>query len=114
MIKTDRRRALGAAIPLVLSAVLALPGSAAAGVETVQRTVSYRDLDLSRPEGVARLQTRIDLAVSRLCGPITASPFEVRIGYRDCVERAKAGAQQQVAEAVRAARNPSALAQAEP
>lgn len=115
MIKTACSHAVGVVIPLVVSAVLAAPGSAAAAsVETVQRTVVYRDLDLTRPEHVARLELRLDLAVRRMCAPSVPSPWEARIAYRACVENAKAGARAQLAQAVRDARNPAAFAQAEP
>lgn len=116
MIKTACRHAVGVVIPLVVSAVLAAPAVAsAASVETVQRTVSYRDLDLSRPADLARLQLRLDLAVRRMCaGDSPPSPFEMRIAYASCVSNAKAGAQRQLAQAVRDARNAAAFARAEP
>jgi UrcA family protein len=114
MLKLRSRLAVGVALPLVVSAALAFPGAASAETETIRRTVSYRDLDLTRPEDAARLKLRLDLAVRRMCGGEAPSPFERRIAYETCVEGAKAGAQGQLAAAVLAAKAPSALAQAEP
>jgi UrcA family protein len=53
-------------VPIVVATSLLLPSAASA--ETVSRNVSFRDLDLSSPAGIATLDQRIATTVGLLCG----------------------------------------------
>ncbi len=52
----------------VLCAAVAPAFAEDAASDIVQRSVSYADLDLSAPAGVAALDHRIDAAVAQVCG----------------------------------------------
>lgn len=60
------------------------------------RVVSHRDLDLSRPDGVAMLKRRIIRTANNLCEPIEIyQMFDTR-ETRKCISQATADAFQQV------------------
>jgi UrcA family protein len=57
------------AVAVVTAAAAAAPAFAQDAVsDIVQRNVSYADLDLSAPAGVAALDQRIAMAVTQVCG----------------------------------------------
>ena len=68
---------------LTLSAITAAP-VLAAPADAVSATVSYADLNLASPAGVASLQHRVEAAAKRICG--TANPMDVvaSMQVRDC------------------------------
>jgi UrcA family protein len=75
---------------LVAAAGLAVPAAANA-VESV--TVSYRDLDLTRPEGIATLQGRLRAAARTVCGGSGREEVGARFSARrDCYEQSIAQA----------------------
>lgn len=89
-------------IAMTAAALLTLAaGQAAAQADQgpPKASVSYADLDLSRPAGRAVLERRISVAVARVCPAPPISPSELRNlqGYRKCKQIAWAGANQQLA-----------------
>jgi UrcA family protein len=57
------------------------------------KTVSYRDLNLTNPQGIAALYRRITGAAQEVCGPAERTGSLLpRPGYRECVQRAIAEA----------------------
>lgn len=57
------------------------------------KTVSYRDLNLTNPQGTAALYRRITGAAQEVCGPAERTGSLLpRPGYRECVQRAIAEA----------------------
>jgi UrcA family protein len=90
------RGAIGA-IGLALCSSLAMAGPAA---PVATRVVSYSELNLSSPQGVATLYRRISRAADEVCGPAeqTGSHVPPR-AYRECVARA-------VNEAIQAVNRP--------
>jgi UrcA family protein len=54
-------------------------------VETHSSTVHFRDLNLNRPQDVAKLYTRITVAADRVCGPrsLTGSNYKTA-DYESC------------------------------
>lgn len=92
----------------IAAATLALltAGQAAAQTDAPMRaSVSYADLDLSRPTGREALEHRIDQAVSRVCAdePSLLDLKRTSI-YRRCRDEAWAGAKQQLAAVYSGAR----------
>ena len=80
-------------VPIVVAASLVLP--AAASAESISRNVSFRDLNLSTPAGVATLDQRIAATVGLLCGrPQGYYPPSFR-EVRRCRSEALAGVQAQ-------------------
>ncbi len=59
---------------------------------TVQKTVSYADLDLSKPAGAQALYDRIKKAASSVCSELEDSQFEHRVMFRECYDQAVANA----------------------
>ena len=55
-------------IALALAALTAVPSPAIARDAGPTQAVSYADLDLTSPAGVAALDRRLDRAVDRVCG----------------------------------------------
>ena len=110
-------------LPIILFAAAAASAAPAAdrggpvldGDRLTQR-VSYRDLDLSRPEGAATLQRRLRQAASQVC---PEQPSVALVGtlmqVRRCQRTALATAQPQVLAAIAAAgqRSGTQLAQAD-
>lgn len=56
---------------LIVAALIALPmlATAATAQQTVTGKISYADLDLSSPAGVAALQARVDAEIAQLTAP---------------------------------------------
>lgn len=78
---------------LAFAAVLLSASAASAADVVIVRhvPVSYRDLDLSTPAGVAVLHERISLAATEACGPdpristlFRDAPFFVKADYTKC------------------------------
>lgn len=82
-------------------ALIASP--ALAGEEGGQSmSIQYRDLNLSTPEGQAKLDQRIDVAARQVCGvsqPATGSRIKSR-SQQACYEEARKSVKQQVAAMV--------------
>jgi UrcA family protein len=55
-----------------------------ADADVLQRTVSYADLDLSSPAGVATFDRRIDAAVTQVCGHLDRYDLAARKAIQDC------------------------------
>jgi UrcA family protein len=90
--ETTMRYALRALVALALGST-----AAAAAAESVE--VRFYDLDLSTEEGLKTLDRRIDNASRDVCNaniPVTGTRI-VRQAALDCVDKAKAGANRQVA-----------------
>ena len=95
--------------PAILAAVLAATAFATPAVaESPDRiNVRYADLDLSTPEGQAKLERRIEKAVRTACGADDAI-VGTRLASREaqaCVEETKAAVREQVAQSVARANN---------
>jgi UrcA family protein len=78
---------LGRSLVLVLSAGsalgLATTGTATAG-DAPQVTVSYRDLDLSRPADARVLYARLRRAAGTVCQPVPAMELARHLAYEQC------------------------------
>jgi UrcA family protein len=61
------------------STFAAVPG------QTLQQKVSYADLDLTRPEGIAPLYQRIQSAAQNVCAPFESRDLAQRVQWRECV-----------------------------
>lgn len=62
--------------------------------------VSYRDLNLSEPNGVARLQRRVRRAAVELCDFGPGGAISVMFAERACTKDAVLGAQDQIDRAI--------------
>jgi len=78
---------------LVAAAGLAVPAIADAG-ESV--TVSYRDLDLTRPAGAAALQGRLRAAARTVCGAPEREDVGAHFARRRCYEQSIAQAMREI------------------
>ena len=88
-------------IAMTTAALLTLAAGQAAAQDAQaapKASVSYADLDLSRPAGRSVLERRISVAIDRVC-PSAAYPGELRdhLTARNCRQTALAGANQQLA-----------------
>lgn len=93
----------------LLSAVLVVACVASPALaDKVTRAVSYRDLDLTQPEGVKTLRYRIGRAVTVVCGDAGPADLLMQEDVRACREHANAGADAQIAMAISHARYASA------
>ena len=61
-----------ATLAIVAAIGFATPAAAAPSTETVSVHVNYRDLDIATPQGLAKLQRRVKLAVRRACAEATS------------------------------------------
>jgi UrcA family protein len=108
----------------VLAAIIVLgagAGSALAGpydwlhrgtTDELAVKVNYRDLDLSRPEGVRALERRVAQAAIRACEE-DAAPVEIRLDSRACQREAIAAGRDMIAQARGQAERNRAFAKAE-
>lgn len=78
---------------LVAAAALAAAQAASAqdGV-----AVSYRDLDLAQPEGIAALQGRLRAAARTVCGAPEREEVAAHFARRDCYRRSIARAMREL------------------
>jgi len=70
-----------------LAAIVCLLGTAAAWADVRSITVSFRDLDLSNPDGAKTLYYRIQTAAKTVCGPEETTMIGKTI-WRGCVKGA--------------------------
>jgi len=85
------------AIAAATLAILAAGQAAAQTDAPMKASVSYSDLDLSKPTGREVLEHRIDQAVSKVCAEDPGVLELKRTSlYRKCREEAWAGAKQQL------------------
>ncbi|WP_167737427.1 UrcA family protein [Sphingomonas parva] len=99
-------------LPLVsLGAFMILAPNAGSAAQAQQSaTVSYADLDLSRPAGTAELDRRIGVAVRSLCGTASAADPKGRQNIRRCRADAHSAVAQQRAQAIASSRQEPNLA----
>jgi UrcA family protein len=56
--------------------------------ETLKQQVSYADLNLDRPEGIATLYTRVHAAAARVCSVSQSNGMALEPADLDCVVKA--------------------------
>ncbi len=95
-----------ALLPLLLLAAAA-PLSAAP-LETITRTVTTADLDLSSPVGVRTLEARLTLAINDACGAAADVDLAGRNAVRACRQDTRAGVAAERDRLLALAHNPSA------
>ena len=91
---------------LAFAAVLVVP-TVSHAQDTRSMTVSYADLNLTSDIGQERLQTRVDLAASYVCGQADTRDFNWARAVQACRSDAIDGAQPAVLAAINNARHPS-------
>jgi UrcA family protein len=91
-----------ALLGVLASAFTALP-AAADGIEPLQVTVKYGDLNVSHPQGAAVLYGRIRAAAAVVCAPFDRSGLSAKLRRDACVDNA-------VADAVTSVNEPALLA----
>ena len=85
---------------LTASAVLLLcTTTTAAAQDAREKAVSYGDLDLTRDEGVARLERRVRSAVRSVCFDDERT-LKAQVRERSCIKTARTTASEHVARAV--------------
>lgn len=86
-------RAFFAAIALFCAGLLmhSAAGGAVTG-EPLKHVVSYGDLDLNEPQGIAVLYTRVQAAAADVCAPLESVDMERRAHAEPCVTAATARA----------------------
>lgn len=85
----------GIAAFAVCTSLVAYSASAESGVKS--QTVSFADLDLSKPAGAQTLYKRIQKAARHVCGPIDKYMYVTpRKAFRECYQEAIAAAVAQV------------------
>jgi UrcA family protein len=93
--RTQRLARAGIAALAVCASPFAYGASAEDGVKS--QTVSFADLDLSKPAGAQTLYKRITKAARQVCGPADKySYITPRKAFRECYEEAVAAAVAQV------------------
>jgi UrcA family protein len=71
--------------------------SASAEPKVKEQTVSFADLDLSKPAGAQTLYKRIKAAARHVCGPVDNYTYVTPSrGFRECYEKAIADAVAQI------------------
>lgn len=80
-------------IPALL--LSAAPQLASAQQAQAAVAVSYGDLDLRSAEGVARLDRRINAAITKLCTDYARVPLDGQLAISRCVKDSKANAEAQ-------------------
>lgn len=107
--QTVARAALGATGAALCAAICLLGATAPAHAATVDgavptATVSYADLDISRPEGLATLQTRLRRAATNVCSTGSGTSQEVARQEKCVRANVKAGMQTAISRIQVAAR----------
>jgi UrcA family protein len=102
---TGFRRLIATAILSALASSFAAICPAADSKETVSQVVKYGDLDVSNPQGAAKLYGRIVAAAENVCGKRSSSFHDLyfRSSVRDCMQKA-------IADAVTRVDQPAVLA----
>jgi UrcA family protein len=85
-------KSMSMALVLTISAALFATTSAAQDALIPQVKVSYADLNLSRPEGAARLYLRIERAAAKVCVTPNDRQLSNRARRDSCIEQAIARA----------------------
>jgi UrcA family protein len=88
--------AIRSLIPIVLLSTLVAATPAAAS----QKIVSYADLDLTNPEGIAKLDRRIQSAVRDVCGRAYPADLQSIHDVRRCRANSLADVQPQRSKAL--------------
>jgi UrcA family protein len=88
----------GGALAALAASALTFPNMAMAQ-DTRREVVTYRDLDLTDPQGVAALEQRVALAARRVCSRPESNRF-LYASPRSCVEASYAEALPKIDEAV--------------
>ena len=99
-------------IVTVLAALTASIAAAPAAATGVTVTVSYADLDLADPAGMAALEERIAAAVDTVCSKVEPRRLRGLIAWEQCKAASLADAMEQLAEVV-PARNMALAASSE-
>ena len=99
-------KAVPAAAALAVAAALVVP-TVSHAQDTRSITVSYADLNLTSGIGQDRLQRRVDLAASYVCGQADTRDFDWAREVRLCRTAAIDGAEPAVLAAINNARHPS-------
>jgi len=102
--------------PLIATALssIALIVAAAPAAAQEQRSVEveYQDLDLTHPNGKARLHNRVKKAARSVCSPAPTRAIFDRLDYKQCVDIAINGSRKAVVTMLAEAGNPTVLASA--
>ena len=99
-------KAIPAAAALAVAAVLVVP-TVSHAQDTRSMTVSYADLNLVSSSGQDRLQRRVSLAASYVCGQADTRDFNWAREVQACRNSAIDGARPAVLAAINNARHPS-------
>ena len=99
------------AVAALANVAVALPAHAAEP-QAPTASVRYADLDLATPDGVARLDRRIRVAVSAVCGTADIRDLSRAALVRQCRDNAMTGAAPQIASAIERARDGTQVASA--
>ena len=81
-------------------AALAASIAAPAAAEGASVTVTYGDLDLADPAGVAALETRIAAAVKEVCNKVEPRLLRGQVAWEECKALSLADAMEQLAAVV--------------
>jgi UrcA family protein len=95
---------------LALASALILTPIPALANDTPTRSVQYRDLDLTKAEGVAKLERRISSAVRFVCQAEDLRDLSLAIKVQKCRKMARASANDQTQLAIANARSAQQLA----
>jgi UrcA family protein len=99
-------KAIPAAAALAVAAVLVVP-TVSHAQDTRSMAVSYADLNLASAKGQDRLQRRVNLAASYVCGQADTRDFNWAREVELCRTGALEGAQPAILAAINNARHPS-------
>jgi UrcA family protein len=82
-------RAFFAAVALFCAGVImhSASGGSVTG-EPLKHVVSYRDLDLNQPQGIAILYTRVQSAAADVCAPLESVDMSRRAHLEPCIAAA--------------------------
>jgi UrcA family protein len=95
---------------LAVASALALSPIPALADDLPTRTVHYADLDLTRPEGVARLERRIAAAARSVCPTDDPRDLGLAMKIQKCRKAARASAYDQTKLAIADARSSQRVA----
>jgi UrcA family protein len=95
-----KEQAMRKSIVTVLAALAVSAAATPAAAEEFERasvTVSFADLDLTKPAGVATLQSRIRTAVKQVCSKVEPRLLRGQIAWEQCKADSLADAMEQLA-----------------
>ncbi len=90
---------------IIFTALTVLAAAAAtvpAAAETLSVRVSYEDLDLTRPDGLATLNGRIKAAARKVCGSANARRIMDGADHQRCMQAVSSSTAIQIARAMEA------------